>query len=100
MMKSILSILALFLLISATGFAKTLKVPSDEFAVATITMPDDWEPEEVNNGVAGESPDSAVYLAAVAVGSDKGMKAELDDTFELERAQGGAGSRDQERGQV
>ena len=31
----------------------------------------------------GESPDKAVYLAAVAVGSEKGMEAELDDTFAL-----------------
>src|SRR5207302_7980512 len=60
-----------------------LKLPNDEFAVASITMPEDWEPEEINNGVAGESPDKAVYMAVVAVGSEKGMNAELDDTFEF-----------------
>jgi hypothetical protein len=83
MMKSILTFVAVSSLIAAPAFAKTLKVPSDEFAIASITMPNDWEPEEINNGVAGESPDQAVYLAAVAVGSEKGMNAELDDTFEF-----------------
>jgi hypothetical protein len=61
--------------------AKTLKVPSDEFPIASIDIPDSWEPEEVNNGVAGTSDDGAVYLSVVAIGSDKGMKAELDDVF-------------------
>lgn len=46
-------------------------------------MPDDWDADEIDNGVAGESPDKAVYLAAVAVGNEKGMDAELDDTFEM-----------------
>lgn len=83
MTKTILALVALLPLLSVPAFAKTAKLPNDEFAVASITMPDDWEPEEVNNGVAGQSPDTAVYLAAVAVGSEKGMKAELEDTFEF-----------------
>jgi hypothetical protein len=37
----------------------------------------------VANGVAGQSPDTAVYMAAVAVGSEKGMDAELEDTFAM-----------------
>ena len=83
MTKFILTLIAVSLLIVAPTFAKTLKVPNDEFPIASITFPDDWEPEEVNNGVAGQSPDSAVYLAAVAVGNEKGMEAEIDDTFEF-----------------
>ncbi len=83
MIKSILTLVAVSSLVAAPAFAKTLKVPSDEFPIASITMPNDWEPEEINNGVAGESPDKAVYLAAVAVGTKKGMNAELDDTFEF-----------------
>jgi hypothetical protein len=58
-------------------------LPNNEFSIASITFPDDWEPEEVTNGVAGQSADTAVYMAAMAVGSEKGMKAELDDTFEF-----------------
>ena len=83
MTKILLALVAIASLLAVPAFAKTSKLPNDDFAVATITMPDDWEPEEVNNGVAGQSPDTAVYLAAVAVGSEKGMKAELDDTFEF-----------------
>jgi hypothetical protein len=82
--KSILAVVAISSLIGvAPSFTKTLKLPNEEFPVASISFPDDWEPEEVNNGVAGQSPDSAVYLAAVAVGNEKGMDAELDDTFAM-----------------
>ncbi len=63
--------------------AKTLKVPNEEFAIASINIPSDWEPEEINNGVAGTSKDEAVYLAVVAVGSEKGLNAEIDDTFAM-----------------
>ena len=63
--------------------AKTIKLPNDDFAIASIDFPSSWEPEEINNGVAAESPDQAVFMAAVAVGSEKGMDAELDDTFEF-----------------
>jgi hypothetical protein len=68
---------------AGSAFGKTMKLPNDEFAVASISFPSEWEPEEVNNGVAGQSSDTAVYLAAVAVGSDKGMEAELNDTFDM-----------------
>jgi len=81
MSKSILSLIVSASFIAIPAFAKTLKLPNDEFPVASINIPDAWEPEEINNGVAGESPDKAVYLAAVAVGNEKGMNAELDDTF-------------------
>jgi hypothetical protein len=81
--KYIIGVAALSLMTAAPAFAKTLKLPNDEFAIASIDFPSSWEPEEINNGVAGESPDKAVYLAAVAVGTEKGMDAELDDTFEF-----------------
>jgi hypothetical protein len=81
--KSFVRVTALSLLFAAPSFAKTMKLPNDDFAIASIDFPSNWEPEEINNGVAGESPDKAVFLAAVAVGSDKGMSAELDDTFDF-----------------
>ena len=81
--KCILSVALLCLAAAAPAFAKTMKLPNDEFPVASIDFPSNWEPEEINNGVAGESPDKAVFLAAVAVGNEKGMNAELDDTFEF-----------------
>ena len=83
MNKIILSLIAGSLLVAAPVYSKTLKLPNEEFPIATISFPGDWEPEEINNGVAGQSPDTAVYLAAVAVGSEKGMEAELEDTFDM-----------------
>lgn len=83
MIKKIFALIAISLLVALPAFAKTFKLPNDEFAIATITFPSDWEPEEINNGVAGQSPDDAVYMSAVAVGSEKGMNAELDDTFDM-----------------
>ena len=84
-MKKLLPVLlaSAGLTLGASAFAKTMKLPNDEFAIASISFPSDWEPEEVTNGVAGQSPDSAVYLAAVAVGTEKGMEAELNDTFDM-----------------
>ena len=63
--------------------AKTIKLPNDEFAFAQITIPDSWEPSEVNNGVEANSPDKAVYISAVGVGSEKGMDSEIEDTFKM-----------------
>ena len=83
MKKSILALLLIAGVGLAAAQAKPLKVPNDEFPIASISMPDDWDQEEINTGVAGTSADGDVYLAVVAVGNDKGMEAELDDTFEM-----------------
>lgn len=83
MLKTIFALLIAASISTTVAHAKSLKVPSDEFAVASINIPDTWEEEEINNGVAGTSPDGAVYLAVVAVGNEKGMNAEIDDTFAM-----------------
>ncbi|MGZ4985585.1 MAG: DcrB-related protein [Chthoniobacterales bacterium] len=83
MFKSLLSVVVITFLALTGAQAKTLKLPNEEFPIASINIPDSWEPEEINNGVAGTSDDGAVYLSVVAVGTDKGMKAELDDTFAM-----------------
>ncbi|HTF93915.1 MAG TPA: PsbP-related protein [Verrucomicrobiae bacterium] len=83
-MKSLLTLLivaTLGTIVSAD--AKTFKLPNDDFAIASIDMPDSWKPKEAENGVFGESADGAVYLSVVAVGSDKGIEAEIDDTFDM-----------------
>ena len=81
MNKNILALTVLSLILAISAFGKTFKLPNDEFAVTSITFPNDWEPEELDNGVFGQSSDTAVYIAAVAVGNEKGMNAELEDTF-------------------
>jgi hypothetical protein len=85
-MKSLLTVLTVLvfaMLGSTSADAKTFKLPNDDFAIASIDMPDSWKPKEIDNGVAGQSADDAVYLSVVAVGSEKGMEAEIDDTFEM-----------------
>jgi hypothetical protein len=82
-MKSLLTLVIIALVAAIPAQAKTFKLPNDDFAIASIDMPDSWKPKEIDNGVAGQSADDAVYLAVVAVGSEKGMKAEIDDTFEM-----------------
>ena len=83
MTKTIFSLFLISALSLFSAQAKTFKVPSDDFAIASIDIPDSWDPDEINNGVAGTSDDGAVYLAVVAVGSEKGMNAEIDDTFAM-----------------
>lgn len=82
-MKPLLTLLTLALIGILSADAKTFKLPDDDFAVASIDMPDSWKPKEIDGGVAGQSADDAVYLSVVAVGSEKGMNAEIDDTFEM-----------------
>ena len=82
-MKTLLTLTAIAFLTTISVDAKTFKLPNDDFAVASIEMPDSWNPKEVENGIEGQSPDDAVYMAVVAVGSEKGMNAEIDDIFEM-----------------
>jgi hypothetical protein len=84
MTKSLLTLVLIVTLgfVSAAD-AKTIKLPNDDDAVASINIPDDWGPEEIENGIAANSPDEAVFLAIVVVESEKGMNAEIDDTFAM-----------------
>src|ERR1041384_3662760 len=82
-MKTLLTLIAIAFLGVIAADAKTYKLPNDDFAIASIEMPDSWKPKEVENGIWGQSSDDAVYMSVVAVGSEKGMSAEIDDTFEM-----------------
>lgn len=82
-MKTLLTLIAIISLGAVAVDAKTFKLPNDDFAIASIDMPDSWNPKDVETGVEGQSPDDAVYMSIVAVGSEKGMNAELDDIFDM-----------------
>jgi hypothetical protein len=82
-MKTLLTLLAIAFLGTLPLDAKTFKLPNDDFTIASIDMPDSWSPKEVENGVEGQSGDDAVYMSVVAVGSEKGMNAEIDEIFEM-----------------
>ncbi len=82
-MKTLLALITVGFLLAVPAEAKTFKLPNDDFAIASIDMPDNWKPKAVDTGVEGQSPDDAVYMSIVAVGSEKGMSAEIDDVFEM-----------------
>jgi hypothetical protein len=82
-MKTLLTLIAIAFLAIISVNAKTFKLPNDDFAIASIDMPDSWKPKTYDNGISGQSADDAVYLSVVAVGSEKGMQAEIEDTFQM-----------------
>lgn len=82
-MKTLLTLLTIAFLSTIPMDAKTFKLPNEDFAIASIDMPESWKPKEVENGVEGQSGDDAVYMSVVAVGSENGMNAELDEIFEM-----------------
>ena len=59
------AVLAL-LLAPAGAMAKTFPIPADD-PIATISLPDSWEPHDYDGGVEGTSDDGGVYLAVEAV---------------------------------
>lgn len=82
-MKTLLTLIAIAFVGVIAVDAKTFKLPNDDFAIASIEMPDSWKPKTVENGIWGQSSDDAVYISVVAVGSEKGMEGEIEDTFEM-----------------
>ena len=83
MTKHLLTLVVLTALSVISADAKTVNIPSDEDAVASITFPKDWEVEEMEGGHGGNSADEHVYLAAVAVKDETDMNSQIDDVFEL-----------------
>ena len=69
-------VFALLLFAPAFSFAKTYPIPTDD-PVATISLPEKWEPSPYDDGVEATSPDGAIYIAIEMVRSnDVGSTAE------------------------
>jgi hypothetical protein len=66
MSRFLISSVAALLMFPAFAQAKTFPIPSDS-PIATINIPDGWEPHEYDGGVEGTSKDGGVYLAVEAV---------------------------------
>ena len=66
-MKTLLTLIAIAFLGTLPLDAKTFKLPNDDFAIASIDMPDSWKPKTVDNGIWGQTADTAVYMSVVAV---------------------------------
>lgn len=61
-MKSIIAAAFIAASLPALCHAATLEFPSDD-PVASITIPDDWEPTETDAGVNANSADDAIYIS-------------------------------------
>lgn len=83
MTKSLFTLFTIAALSLVSVEAKTVKLPTDDGAVASITFPADWDVEEMEGGYGGDSPDDHVYLAAVVVKDETNMNSQIDDTFEM-----------------
>ena len=69
MARVLMSALAALMMTTAFADAKTFPVP-DENPIATITIPDSWDPSEYEDGVEGTSEDGDVYVAVESVESE------------------------------
>ncbi len=76
-MRALFIAFALTLAGSGLADAKTFKLGDDK-PVATITIPDSWSPEEIDNGVEGTSKDGETYVAAEVVDA-KDIKTAVED---------------------
>jgi hypothetical protein len=82
-----LSLALLFALALVTpSFAKTFKIP-DDGAFAAITIPDDWQSKEIDNGVESQSADDEVYFAVEATDA-KGMDKAIEEAVKYLQGQG------------
>jgi hypothetical protein len=66
MMRVLLLALSMLVAVPVAGYAKTFKLGDDK-AVANITIPDSWGPNEITDGVEGTSKDGETYVAAEVV---------------------------------
>lgn len=67
MLKTVFAV-ALMCAVPSLAQAKAFKL-GDDGAVSWISIPDTWEPSEIDNGVEGTSPDKETYVAAEIVKS-------------------------------
>lgn len=55
---------------TSTSLAKVYSIPGTD-AIATVNVPSEWEPSEIDNGIEMNSPDGEVYVSIEAVKADK-----------------------------
>ena len=80
MKHTILAATLLITLVPALAPAATVKLPADKPAM-TATVPDDWEPEESDDGILAESPDNVSTIYFEVVGTEKEMNTVIEDSL-------------------
>ena len=84
-MRNLLAIAALTLTLPFAASAADFQLGEGK-PLASITVPDNWSPEEFENGVQGESADGVYFFAKVVEASD-GAKA-VEDSLKFLEEQG------------
>ncbi|MCL6706365.1 hypothetical protein M8R20_05085 [Pseudomonas sp. R2.Fl] len=79
-MKKILIAALLAVALPVSALAGTFNLPSDDDAVASVTIPDSWSPTEIEHGVEAVSDDDAVYIS-LEVADEKSMDQLIEDIF-------------------
>jgi hypothetical protein len=62
-------VIATVVLLSSAAMAKTFPVPSDD-PIATVSIPDSWNPAPYEGGVEATSDDTKIYVAIEQVAAD------------------------------
>ena len=71
---------------ATSAMAKVFPIPSTD-ALATVNIPDDWEPTETDNGLEMQSPDGDIYLSIEGVHADK-IAGALEESGKVLASQG------------
>ena len=81
-MKTLLLAVSFALLGSSWAVAKEYKLP-DARPVATVNVPDTWNPQPIEKGVQGQTADNSVYLSVETTADEKAMNEIIDDTIQV-----------------
>lgn len=79
-MKKILLAALMAVALPLSAVAGTFNLPSDDKAVASVTIPDSWSPNAIEHGVQAVSSDDAVYIS-FEVADEKSMDTLIEDVF-------------------
>ncbi|WEZ85945.1 histidine kinase (plasmid) [Rhizobium sp. 32-5/1] len=80
-MRKILFMATAFAMSPILAQAATLVFPSDA-PIASVTIPDEWEPKETVSGIEAKSPDSAIYFS-IDVATDKDTDKVIQDAVKF-----------------
>lgn len=84
-----------------SAVAGTHKLPEEE-TIATITIPDSWKTDEIDDGIEATSEDGEVYLAIETTDADN-VKEAMEEAFQYLKSKGvtvNADSAKQEEGKL
>lgn len=79
LMKTLVCLVFAFAAAISAGSAKEFKLPADK-PVASIDIPDAWNPTAIQRGYQTQTADQEVYLSIETTSDEKEMSAIIDET--------------------